>query len=90
MPAGTHRFEARRIGFLSAPQSVTVVAGQAVVADFSLATSPITLEAVKTVGYGTQEARTVTGAVATVNSAFSTSSREACGVLENSSESARN
>jgi len=67
IPAGAHRFEARRIGFLYSDQSVTVVAGQAVVANFALATSPITLEAVKTVGYGTQEARTVTGAVATVS-----------------------
>jgi TonB-linked SusC/RagA family outer membrane protein len=68
LPAGEHRFEARRIGFLSSDQSITVVAGQAVVANFTLASSPITLESVKTVGYGTQEARTVTGAVATVTS----------------------
>ena len=67
IPAGSRRFEARRIGFLSTDQTVTVVANEAAVANFSLATSPITLEAVKTVGYGTQEARTVTGAVATVS-----------------------
>ena len=67
VPAGAHRFEARRIGFLSNDQTVTVAAGQTVVANFTLANSPITLEAVKTVGYGTQEARTVTGAVSTVS-----------------------
>jgi TonB-linked SusC/RagA family outer membrane protein len=67
VPAGAHRLEARRIGFLSVDQSVTVVANQAVVANFALANSPITLEAVTTVGYGTQESRTVSGAVSTVN-----------------------
>src|SRR5436309_1269193 len=65
--AGAHRFEARRIGFLSVDQTVTVVASGAVVANFALASSPITLEEVKTTGYGTQSARTVTAAISTVS-----------------------
>src|SRR3954454_6459297 len=61
IPAGSRRLEARRIGFISASQSVNVVAGQSVTADFTLTSSPIELEAVKVVGYGVQSARTVTG-----------------------------
>src|SRR6476620_9923822 len=40
VPAGARRFEARRIGFLSSDQTVTVVAGQAVVVNFALTSSP--------------------------------------------------
>lgn len=67
IPAGSRRLQARRIGFVSANQQVNVPSGQAVTVEFSLVSSPIQLEEVKTVGFGTQEARTVTGAVATVS-----------------------
>jgi len=67
LAAGSRRLEARRIGFVSSVQSVTVTAGQSTTVNFTLVPSPIELEAVRTVGYGVQEARTVTGAVATVN-----------------------
>ena len=67
VPAGARRVQARRIGFISGTQSVTVAAGQASTLDFSLVSSPIQLEEIKTVGYGVQEARTVTGAVSTVS-----------------------
>ena len=67
LPAGTRRIQARRIGFVSTDQPVTVVAGQTATLNFALRSSPIELEAVTTVGYGVQEARTVTGAVSTVS-----------------------
>src|SRR4051812_42065132 len=51
LAAGPRRLEARRIGFISSVQSVTVVAGQTATASFTLVPSPIELEAVKTVGY---------------------------------------
>jgi TonB-linked SusC/RagA family outer membrane protein len=66
IPAGMHRVQARRVGFVSATQTVTVVSGQAAPAAFSLVASPITLPEVRAVGYGTQAARTITGAVSTV------------------------
>jgi TonB-linked SusC/RagA family outer membrane protein len=66
VPAGAQRVQARRVGFVSATQPVTVVAGQATTANFSLTASPVTLQEVKTVGYGTQSARTITGAATTV------------------------
>jgi TonB-dependent SusC/RagA subfamily outer membrane receptor len=63
---GAHRVQARRLGYVNATQSVTVSAALAATANFALVTSPVTLEEIKTVGYGTQDVRTVTGAVATV------------------------
>jgi TonB-linked SusC/RagA family outer membrane protein len=66
VPAGERRIQARRLGFVSQTQPVTVVASQPVTLNFSLASSPLTLQEVKVVGYGTQETRTITGAVATV------------------------
>jgi TonB-linked SusC/RagA family outer membrane protein len=67
VPAGPRRVQARRIGFISVTQPVTVPAGDAATLNFSLVSSPIELQEIKTVGYGTQEARTVTGAVASVS-----------------------
>src|SRR3954470_12700179 len=46
LQAGPRRLEARRIGFVSSVQTVTVVAGQSTPISFSLVTSPIELEAV--------------------------------------------
>ena len=66
VPAGSRRLQARRIGFVSADQTVQVAAGQTATVSFALEVSPIKLEAVKAVGYGVQEARTVTGAIASV------------------------
>jgi TonB-linked SusC/RagA family outer membrane protein len=66
VPAGEHRVQARRIGFVSATQTITVTGGASSPATFSLVASPIMLQEVKTVGYGTQAARTITGAVSTV------------------------
>ncbi|MEO7456526.1 MAG: TonB-dependent receptor plug domain-containing protein, partial [Gemmatimonadaceae bacterium] len=67
VPAGTRRVQARRIGYISANLTVTVSSGEAATAEFSLVASPIQLEEIRTVGFGTQEARTVTGAVATIS-----------------------
>jgi TonB-linked SusC/RagA family outer membrane protein len=66
VPVGSQRVQARRVGFVSATETVTVVPGQVSPANFSLVASPVVLQEVKTVGYGTQTARTITGAVATV------------------------
>jgi len=66
VPDGTHTIRAMLIGF--APQSRQItVAGQPVTADFSLAAQTVQLEAVVTVGYGTQRRQDVTGAVSSVN-----------------------
>ena len=64
---GTYTLRATRIGF--APDSVTgvvVTAGGSATADFRLQVSATQLQAVVSVGYGTQEARDRTGAVQAV------------------------
>ncbi|MEO8337945.1 MAG: TonB-dependent receptor plug domain-containing protein, partial [bacterium] len=66
VPAGARRIQARRIGFVSQTLPITVTAGQATNLTVTLIVSPIQLEEVRTVGYGTQDTRTVTGAVSTV------------------------
>jgi TonB-linked SusC/RagA family outer membrane protein len=66
VPAGDRRVNARRLGLTSASQTVTVVAGQVVTADFSLASSAVQLEGVVTVGYGTQSRREVSGAISSI------------------------
>lgn len=63
---GPRRLQARRLGFVNATQAVVVVGGQVTTVAFSLVNSPVQLQEVTTVGYGTQTARTVTGAVTTV------------------------
>src|SRR5437588_2495699 len=69
VPAGTRTVVARLIGFGVATQVVTVTPGQSVVADFRLTAKAIELQGPVVVGYGTQERRTVTGAVSTVKAA---------------------
>ncbi|HYD51623.1 MAG TPA: SusC/RagA family TonB-linked outer membrane protein [Gemmatimonadaceae bacterium] len=66
VPAGTHQLRAQRIGFLVATQSVTVAAGGTATVDFSLTAQAVQLSTIVSVGYGTQERRTVTAAVSTV------------------------
>ena len=66
VPAGTHQVRAARIGFSEATQSVTVAAGQAATANFTLTAAVVELEGVVAVGYGTQQRRDVTGSVASV------------------------
>src|SRR6266550_8188112 len=69
VPAGARTVVARLIGYGVATQVVTVTAGQSVSADFRLTAKAIELEGPVIVGYGTQERRTLTGAVSTVTSA---------------------
>src|SRR5262245_57969617 len=70
VPAGSHVVVASLIGFGDATQMVTVTAGEgAAVANFRLQVKAVALAGVVAVGYGTQERRTVTGAVSTVKAA---------------------
>jgi TonB-linked SusC/RagA family outer membrane protein len=66
VPDGAATIRVAMIGY--APQSRTVtIAGQAVTADFSLAAQTVRLDAVVTVGYGSQRRQDLTGAVSSVN-----------------------
>jgi TonB-linked SusC/RagA family outer membrane protein len=67
VPAGTHQVRAARLGYGESTQSVTVAAGQAATANFTLAASAVELEGVVAVGYGTQLRRDVTGAVGSIS-----------------------
>ena len=69
VPAGSYQAQARLIGFSPVTQQVTVADGQASTLDFSLHSVPLLLTGTVVVGYGTQERRSVTGAVATVQAA---------------------
>jgi TonB-linked SusC/RagA family outer membrane protein len=66
VPAGLHQIRVNSVGFAVATQQVTVAAGLSATADFQLRAQAIQLEGVVAVGYGTQERRTVTGAIASV------------------------
>lgn len=66
VPAGTQQVQARAIGYTSVTTSVNIVAGQTAELNIQLTAALTQLEAVVVVGYGTQRARTVTGAVSTV------------------------
>jgi TonB-linked SusC/RagA family outer membrane protein len=66
VPAGTLQVQARAIGYTSVTQSINVAAGQAATLNFELTTAPTQLEGVVVTGYGTQQARAVTGAISTV------------------------
>jgi TonB-linked SusC/RagA family outer membrane protein len=66
VPEGAHRVRASRIGFTSQEQTVVVVAGQSVTADFTLSTVAVSLSDVVVVGYGTQRRADLTGAVVSV------------------------
>jgi TonB-linked SusC/RagA family outer membrane protein len=69
VPAGSHSVLARGIGYASGTKPVVVAAGQTVILDFTLTTSAAQLNPVVVVGYGTQDIRSVTGAVSTVQAA---------------------
>src|SRR5439155_1356785 len=66
VPEGAHRVHASRIGFTPQEQTVVVVAGQSVPADFTLSTVAVSLSDVVVVGYGTQRRADLTGAVVSV------------------------
>jgi TonB-linked SusC/RagA family outer membrane protein len=63
VPAGTHTVRALTIGYGENSQTVTVVSGETATADFALATEAVALSELVVVGYGTQRAANLTGAV---------------------------
>jgi TonB-linked SusC/RagA family outer membrane protein len=65
-PLGTHRLQARRLGYTPAETTVVVREGEQSVVDFRLEVSAVELERVVTIGYGTTTRRDLTGAVASV------------------------
>lgn len=69
IPAGNQTLTATLIGYGDATKAVTVTSGETVVADFRLAVKAVQLEGIVAVGYGTQQKRTVTGAVSSVTAA---------------------
>ena len=63
---GARVVRAVSIGQASSEQTISVVAGQTVVADFQLVPEAVQLREIVAVGYGTQTRRDLTGAVSTV------------------------
>ncbi|MDB4917425.1 MAG: TonB-dependent outer membrane protein SusC/RagA [Gemmatimonadetes bacterium] len=66
VPVGSRQVKAQGLGFTSATMPVTVAQGTAATLNFQLVAAPYQLQEVKTVGFGTQDTRTITGAVSTV------------------------
>lgn len=66
LQAGSQTVVATLLGYGDASREVTVAAGQTTVANFQLLVKAVQLEGIVAVGYGTQQKRTVTGAVSTV------------------------
>lgn len=66
VPVGVRRVQVRLLGFGAQTDTVTVFAGATTTANFALQRQAVSLEGMVVVGYGTQEAEKVTGAVATV------------------------
>ena len=65
---GAHRIRVARLGFAPVEEIVQVTDGQTAQRDFALRTQAVALETVVAMGYGTQLARSVSGAVSTVTS----------------------
>ncbi len=69
VPAGTQRVRARRIGYGTQVETVNVASGSTVSVAFVLGRQAAILEEMVVVGYTSQRKSTITGAVATVNTA---------------------
>jgi TonB-linked SusC/RagA family outer membrane protein len=70
LPAGNYTMIARRIGYASARQSVTVTVGSEVTANFALQSAAVSLDQVVVTGTaGGQERRTIANTVSTINAA---------------------
>lgn len=67
VPAGNHEVRVQHLGYGVQRRTVTVVAGQAVTADFQLQTQAVSLEEVVAVGYTQESRRNVSGAVASID-----------------------
>jgi iron complex outermembrane receptor protein len=63
VPSGAQTVRASLIGYADASRAVTVVAGQVVNVDIALATEAVQLAELVVVGYGTQKAGNISGAV---------------------------
>src|SRR3989440_1606620 len=66
-PSGAQQVRVRLLGFAPLTQTAQVPAGDAVTLDFQLVAAAVQLEGVVVVGYGTQERRDLTGAIASVS-----------------------
>src|SRR5512143_836392 len=66
LPTGAQTVVATLLGYGDATKEVNLAAGQTTVANFPLLVKAGQLEGIVAVGYGTQQKRTVPGAVATV------------------------
>jgi TonB-linked SusC/RagA family outer membrane protein len=67
VPTGTAQVRVQRLGFAPRTRSVVLASGEAQVVSFALQVQAAQLAAVVSVGYGTQNKRDVTGAVASVD-----------------------
>ncbi|HEX2188078.1 MAG TPA: SusC/RagA family TonB-linked outer membrane protein [Longimicrobiaceae bacterium] len=66
VPAGTYTLRASLLGYGEAAREVTVRAEQTTRVDLALSSQALELQGLVVIGYGQQQARDVTGAVATV------------------------
>ncbi|MDQ6830241.1 MAG: SusC/RagA family TonB-linked outer membrane protein [Gemmatimonadota bacterium] len=67
VPAGSYSMRVQRVGYAPQTQSVTVPAGETVVADVHLTALPMSLAAQVVVGYTTQQRRDISDATASVS-----------------------
>ena len=66
IPAGTVRVRVQRLGFAARTRAITIASGDNQTVNFALGVQAAQLEAVVSIGYGTQNMRDVTGAVSAV------------------------
>src|SRR5207249_1374298 len=66
VPTGAQQVRAQRIGFAPQIRRVTVAAGDNLSVSFEMRAQSVQLDAVVSVGYGTQSQRDVTGSVSAV------------------------
>jgi TonB-linked SusC/RagA family outer membrane protein len=66
VPVGERQLRVQRIGYAAITRPITVRAGEVTTVDVSMHATSVQLDAVVSIGYGTQSRRNVTGAVSTV------------------------
>ncbi|MEX1184400.1 MAG: TonB-dependent receptor plug domain-containing protein, partial [Gemmatimonadota bacterium] len=67
VPAGTHTVQAEYLGYSPVQLAVNVTAGGTAVVNFQLQSRAIGLDEIVVIGYGTQRAENITGAIETVS-----------------------
>ena len=67
VPPGAYTMRARRIGYRTIVQSVTVTSGATTTVELGLGPQPTVLAEIVSTGYGTQRREAITGSVATVS-----------------------